>query len=148
MSDPIEEATPDELEPADELEVLEDPDVDLSAREWLRKYLEPALPKRWQQVWSETASTDVDVTRLRLTQTSVARHPTGPGTHLVTFTATVTVPSGDLDRAEAILDDELEVLLYAIDALGITWTEAAKDNYGGRLGYRFTLTVSTYRKAR
>lgn len=122
---------------------------DPTAREWIEAELAPLLPKRWQLVWDEGSADDTGRTRLRLTQQSIERHP-GTGTaatHLVTFAATLTVPADDFRKVEAQLDDDMELLLWAIDSIYLPWTKADKGLFGNRMGYQFTLQTTTYRKA-
>lgn len=112
----------------------------------LKELLKPLLPNTWRIIPHETNPDVQNTTVVMLKQESIDRNPAAPqGAHDITFTVTIESPLEGLERAEDILDDQVNLLIHKIDDLGIAWTTAKKvlAPSSGRLAYDITLTLTS-----
>lgn len=110
----------------------------------LKNLLKPVLPKSWDIVPYETNPDVRFNTVVMLKQQRIERTPAAPqGAHDITFTVTIQSPLDGLEKAEDILDDQVNALLHEIDALGIAWTTAEKVLSNNRLAYDISLSLTS-----
>jgi hypothetical protein len=122
--------------------------TDQTPKEALADALQPMLPEGWRVLMTERAADSTDGTELTLSQRTVRRaRAAGTWEWEVDFQATITVAGTDMDRAETRLDDELLLLVKALDDASILWQSFEKGIYeGGRLGYQATITITAGRE--
>lgn len=112
------------------------------ARKVLRAALLPLLPRNWKIEPSSRSVDNVPATVVQLRQLSIRRLPQAPvGLHEIDFRVTITAP-GETQGVEDRLDDDVLLLIGALDTAGIKWSECQKVIAGSRLGYDITLTIT------
>ncbi|GAB3118409.1 hypothetical protein [Glaciibacter psychrotolerans] len=113
-------------------------------RKDLAALLKPLLPRTWKIVEHQTTTDVLTVTKVTLKQLRIVRTPAAPqGAHDIEFIVTITSALTDPARAEDELDDQVNMLIHALDRAGIPWSSAAKVLDGDSLAYDITLTLTS-----
>lgn len=108
-----------------------------NARKVFHAILKPLLPAAWTVLDHRPTPTTIAKTTVWISQESVQRDPTSPrGTDLTTLLVTVAVPIIDPRAAADLLEDELDLLLTALDKVrNITRGTADRGMTGGEPAY-------------
>ena len=106
----------------------------MSVRAQLANDIKPHLPKKWKVVPYQTNLDTVDVVTVMLKLSTVERTPAAPlASHTVTFTMTVIEPVTTPGDADDAVDDDLDDLLFALDATeNLIWSTATRVTYNDR----------------
>ena len=122
----------------------------MSTRQVLLDALKPQLPKRWKLVPYQTNLDTVDVVTVMFKIKTIGRTPAAPRVnHTVTFTVTIIEPKDTPGTSDDALDDELDDLLFALDATDdLVWRSATRVTYNAtNPAYDIDLDVITAKGA-
>ncbi|MEN0101842.1 MAG: hypothetical protein AAGC90_02855 [Curtobacterium sp.] len=117
-------------------------------RQIISEALKPLLPRAWKFFPYRVPTEAINGTTVWLKLSSIEKLPEAPQSraHVVTYTVTVAVPEADLSEADARLDDDVIVLVHALDALpNIRRTRAEQVSVADAyLGFDITVEIITY----
>jgi hypothetical protein len=119
-----------------------------NARTYLSETLAPLLPRGWQIVpYADNVDT-LSRPVVMLQQKRITPSANTPmGRHSVEFSVILLSPSTDVRKAEDDLDEQVDLLLYALEDLPtLVWTNAERAVFDGVHGWDITLTLDTLRK--
>lgn len=119
-----------------------------SARTYLAETLAPLLPKGWQIVPYADNLDTLSRPVVMLQQKRITPSTYAPlGRHSVEFSVILLNPSTDIRKAEEDLDEQVDLLLYALEDLPtLVWTNAERAVFDNNHGWDITLTLDTTRK--
>lgn len=112
-------------------------------RKVLAAALRPLLPTGWKIEPSSRVVDNIPATVVQLRQLSIRRLTVAPvAFHEIDFRVTITAPGELQQGVEDRLDDDVLLLIVALDGAHIKWSECQKVIVGSRLGYDITLTIT------
>jgi hypothetical protein len=118
-------------------------------RHALRAALKPIIPETWKIIPYQRDVGVLSQTIVMFKQGAIRPLPAAPIKALqVDMTATIVSPLSDTARAEDELDDDVLSLTFALDELGILWTEARKVLFNdSNLAYDIDIQLEASKKA-
>jgi hypothetical protein len=120
----------------------------MTTRSNLVDALTPLLPKRWKFVDNPRNLDTLSVPSVIVNLVSFRRTPEAPqGARTVSFLVTLVEPNQDIAKGSDLLDDDVELLLTAIEKQKkqISWNSATRVKWGDQYpnAYDIDLTVIT-----
>lgn len=115
----------------------------VSPRDYLEAQLKPLLPRTWKIVPVQRNLDALSRVTVMLKQQKISKEPSAPlSHHLLDFIVTVICPNTDVATAEVKLDDQVDDLIFAIDATkNVRWTDATKVVFGNAEYPAYDITV-------
>lgn len=120
-----------------------------NARTYLAETLRPLLPKGWQIVPYADTVDALSRPVVMLQQKRITPSASAPlGRHSVEFSVILLTPGTNLDRIEDDLDEQVDLLLYALEDLPtLVWTSAERAVFDNAHGWEISITLDTLRKS-
>lgn len=120
----------------------------MSVRSQLATALQPLLPANMRVIYVPRSLDGVETNRpvLMLYRNQLAKAPNAQGQYLNTLSLWIVSTLIDPNRAEDDLDEALDAVIGAIDALSwVNWKTAERSTFGDAQApaYRIDLTVAT-----
>lgn len=120
----------------------------MQIRKALAAALKPALPKGWRVIAHPEVPANPRGPVVVMRSSTVAKHPGAPRLYRTQgLTLGLLVPELDPAKAEDALDDAIDVLIDALEAVafpGLLWSEATRVKFDDRFhGYDVAVTITT-----